>query len=167
MESHEDKHWVSWDKCGRADRHSSLLSASTKRSTSICHVLLTICQATKYLLDPLNAPEPSEETGPGTHFRSSVNRSSSTSKSPAFDKSSKQPSVTTYPTPPTSASPTRSSFHPSNPYSPSHRQLAFGELNEAGPSSRKGSGEQSTSGHGRRRGSEWLDLIAGSLMNSV
>ncbi|KAH9220582.1 hypothetical protein DL95DRAFT_383074 [Leptodontidium sp. 2 PMI_412] len=119
--------------------------------------------ATKYLLDPLNAPEPSEETGPGTHFRSSVNRSSSTSKSPAFDKSSKQPSVTTYPTPPTSTSPTRSSFHPSNPYSPSHRQLAFGELNEAGPSSRKGSGEQSTSGHGRRRGSSLGERFPGDM----
>ncbi|KAH7319329.1 hypothetical protein BKA65DRAFT_514345 [Rhexocercosporidium sp. MPI-PUGE-AT-0058] len=119
--------------------------------------------ASKYLLDPLNAPEPSEETGPGTHFTSSVNRSSSTSKSPAFGRSSKQPSVSTYPTPPTSASPTRSSFHPSNPYSPSHRQLAFGDLNEAGPSSRKSSGEQSTNGHGRRRGSSLGERFPGDM----
>ncbi|KAL8935437.1 MAG: hypothetical protein Q9211_004704 [Gyalolechia sp. 1 TL-2023] len=27
-------------------------------------------QATRYLLDPLNAPEPNEETGPGTHYNS-------------------------------------------------------------------------------------------------
>ncbi|KAL2063507.1 hypothetical protein VTL71DRAFT_5312 [Oculimacula yallundae] len=112
--------------------------------------------ATKYLLDPLNAPEPSQETGPGTHFTSSVNRSSSTSKS-------KGPSVTTYPTPPASASPTRSSFHPSNPYSPSHRQLAFGELNEAGPSSRKSAGEQSGKGHSRRRGSSLDERFPGDM----
>ncbi|KAH7391413.1 hypothetical protein BKA64DRAFT_677519 [Cadophora sp. MPI-SDFR-AT-0126] len=118
--------------------------------------------AAKYLLDPLNAPEPSQETGPGTHFTSSVNRSSSTSKSPAFGRSSKQASVSSYPTPPTSASPTKSSFHPSNPYSPSHRQLAFGDFNEGG-SSRKSSGEQSNSGHGRRRGSSLGERFPGDM----
>ncbi|CZT46939.1 uncharacterized protein RSE6_07453 [Rhynchosporium secalis] len=121
--------------------------------------------ATKYLIDPLNAPEPSEETGPGTHFTSTMNRSSSTSKSPAFGRSSKQPSVSTYPTPPQSASPTRSSFHPSNPYSPSHRQVAFGDSHEAGPSSRKSSGEQSSKGkgHSRRRGSSLDERFPGDM----
>ncbi|KAL8781090.1 MAG: hypothetical protein Q9213_006172 [Squamulea squamosa] len=50
--------------------------------------------ATKYLLDPLTAPEPSQETGPGTHynstFSSDINRQS-TSSIPTSQK--KAPSV--------------------------------------------------------------------------
>ena len=32
--------------------------------------MLTTSQASRYLLDPLNAPDPSAETGPGTHYNS-------------------------------------------------------------------------------------------------
>lgn len=45
---------------------------------------LTFFQASRYLLDPLNAPDPSAETGPGTHYNSTFapqyqDRSSSSS----------------------------------------------------------------------------------------
>ncbi|KAI4122289.1 MAG: hypothetical protein LQ347_006554 [Umbilicaria vellea] len=50
--------------------------------------------ASRYLLDPLNAPEPSEETGPGTHYPSTFS-----SNSP-------------YPSPPTSGNPkSKTSVH--------------------------------------------------------
>ncbi|KAI9047711.1 hypothetical protein LZ554_008421 [Drepanopeziza brunnea f. sp. 'monogermtubi'] len=108
--------------------------------------------AQKYLLGPLNEPEPSEETGPGAHFTSSVPRSrssSSTSKSPATASTSKGPFVSAYLTPPQSASPTRSSFHPSNPYGPS----------------RKVSGEHSdnANGKGRRRNSSLGQRFPGDM----
>ncbi|CAL3972436.1 hypothetical protein PZA11_004445 [Diplocarpon coronariae] len=124
--------------------------------------------AQKYLLDPLNDPEPSQETGPGARFTSVNNRSSSTSPSSskvrATDRSSKSPSVSSYPTPPQSASPTRSSFHPSNPYSPSHRQVAFGDLSKAG-SSRRSCSEHSDekNGKARRRGSSLGERFPGDM----
>ncbi|KAL8766955.1 MAG: hypothetical protein Q9209_006436 [Squamulea sp. 1 TL-2023] len=50
--------------------------------------------ATKYLLDPLTAPEPSQETGPGTHYKSTfssdINRQS---KSSIPTSQKKEPSV--------------------------------------------------------------------------
>lgn len=96
--------------------------------------------AAKYLLDPLTAPGPSEETGPGSHFVAPTpTRSSSTSKehnTTTSSSRSKSPPSTVYPTPPSSASPTRSSFHPSNPFSPTHRQTAFGEYANSGSSRR-------------------------------
>jgi len=95
-------------------------------------------QATKYLLDPLIAPEPSDETGPGTHFYRELDNK---------PRKEKHTSLSTYPTPPSSASPSRSTFSsnnpytkvktpysplnspysPSNQYPSSHRQNAFGE----------------------------------------
>ncbi|PMD61394.1 uncharacterized protein K444DRAFT_611646 [Hyaloscypha bicolor E] len=118
--------------------------------------------ASKYLLDPLTAPEPSQETGPGSHF----NRPSSTSKGPAVASTSKTPSVSAYPTPPTSASPTKSSFHPSNPYSSSsssaHRQAAFGAYPNAGPS-RKSIDEPTGNDIGRRRGSSLGERFPGDM----
>jgi hypothetical protein len=123
--------------------------------------LTSLEQASKYLLDPLTAPEPSQETGPGSHF----NRPSSTSKGPAVASTSKTPSVSAYPTPPTSASPTKSSFHPSNPYSSSsssaHRQAAFGAYPNAGPS-RKSIDEPTGNGIGRRRGSSLGERFPGN-----
>ena len=70
-------------------------------------------QASKYLLDPLTAPEPSQETGPGTHYRSTfadniseVSASSSKHKNkPSVDVREKN-----YPSPPKSASPRHNQF---------------------------------------------------------
>ncbi|KUJ24331.1 uncharacterized protein LY89DRAFT_776465 [Mollisia scopiformis] len=118
--------------------------------------------AAKYLLDPLTAPEPSQETGPGTHFTTTVNRAPSTSKTAAVSTSSKTPSSTFYPTPPSSASPTQSTFSSKNPYasSPSHRQAAFADYTNAGPSRR--SPEPGT-GTGRRRGSSLSERFPGDM----
>ncbi len=108
-------------------------------------------QATKYLLDPLTAPEPSEETGPGSHFV----REESTAKSPIVSTTAqKRAPSSSYPTPPTSASPTRSNFHSSNPYAASpHRQAAFGAYSSADPN-RKNPDLPIGNGKGRRRGSK-------------
>ncbi|KAF8865314.1 hypothetical protein BDZ45DRAFT_736426 [Acephala macrosclerotiorum] len=118
--------------------------------------------ATKYLLDPLTAPEPSQETGPGTHFTTTVNRVPSTSKQPAVSSSSKTASSTVYPTPPSSASPTRSTFYHSNPYaSSSHRASAFGDYTSAGPSRK--SPDEPGSSSGRRRGSSLGERYPGDM----
>lgn len=100
--------------------------------------LISPClQATEYLTDPLNAPQPSEEDGPGSSFRiqqttvtpkSDVKRSSSSrlSKTNPYRKSLDTPpnngvarssslrnptSKTAYPSPPPSASPHQSAFN--------------------------------------------------------
>jgi len=115
--------------------------------------------ASKYLLDPLTAPEPNEETGPGSHFI----REPSTSKGPAVTSTSKTPSGSSYPTPPPSASPTQASFHPSNPYSSSsHRQAAFGAYPNSGPN-RKSPDEPIGNGKGRRRGSSLGERFPGDM----
>jgi len=108
--------------------------------------------AAKYLLDPLNAPGPSEETGPGTHFTSSVpaRASSVVKRSATSTTTAKSPQSTTYPSPPSSASPSRSSFHPSNPYSPTHRQTAFGGYADSG-SNRRSLDGHTGNGKGRER----------------
>ncbi|KAL8743242.1 MAG: hypothetical protein Q9190_004380 [Brigantiaea leucoxantha] len=49
--------------------------------------------ATKYLLDPLTAPEPSQETGPGTHYRSTVNSNPDRQSSASTSTTKKTPSV--------------------------------------------------------------------------
>ena len=89
-------------------------------------------QASRYLLDPLNAPQPGEETGPGTSFnavdpmpsQSTPRRSVSTSHRPRNSSGSNNP-YKTYPSPPTSASPRGQQFPPSSPTdklsSPNHR----------------------------------------------
>lgn len=118
--------------------------------------------ATKYLLDPLTAPEPSQKTGPGTHFRTTVNRAPSTSKRPTSTiSSSKTPSPPGYPTPPNSASPTSSTFHPTNPYAP-HRQAAFADYTNAGPSRKSSEGPTGNS-TGRRRGSSLGERYPGDM----
>ncbi|KAF7863879.1 hypothetical protein EAF04_006844 [Stromatinia cepivora] len=122
--------------------------------------------AQQYLIDPLNGPEPSEETGPGSHFKSSIpqtksssfGRSSSTKKTP-------ESTVTSYPTPPASASPTKSSFNSKNPYS-SHRQSAFsGYSNSNSGSLRKSLDEPigNGNGKGRRRGSSLGERYPGDM----
>ncbi|KAM0342433.1 hypothetical protein ACHAPU_009620 [Fusarium lateritium] len=86
--------------------------------------------AKAYILDPLNDPEPSQDTGIGASHNLSAqlnhlsleSSSSRTSKDRSSEsrrkhRSSQRHRQDSYPTPPTSASPTRDSFHPSNPFS--------------------------------------------------
>ncbi|MCJ1478719.1 hypothetical protein MMC13_007402 [Lambiella insularis] len=65
--------------------------------------------ASKYLLDPLTAPAPSEETGPGTHYGSSFAPNTIPKSSSRIAEDKKNPSVTTQPvgnsSPSASASP--------------------------------------------------------------
>ncbi|TKW59479.1 hypothetical protein CTA1_4213 [Colletotrichum tanaceti] len=85
--------------------------------------------AKAYLLDPLTAPEPSQETGPGSSFinpdpllRTFSQKKKGKEPVKNSDKShSSHSRVSLYPTPPASASPTRSSFRSSNPFSPTHK----------------------------------------------
>lgn len=98
--------------------------------------------ATKYLLDPLTAPEPCDETGPGTHFVRDFNTL----------RKGKNVQISNLPTPPLSASPSRGTFSSNNPYnsySPTqhHRQQAFAAYEKP---NRSQNGEGSHS-HGRRR----------------
>lgn len=55
----------------------------------------SLSQAQQYLIDPLHAPEPSDETGPGTHFRSTFAPASSMTNppSPPHSATFKEPSV--------------------------------------------------------------------------
>ncbi|KAM0549426.1 hypothetical protein ACHAPJ_009412 [Fusarium lateritium] len=87
--------------------------------------------AKAYILDPLNDPEPNQDTGIGASHNLSAqlrnislsSSGSSSSKDHPSERRHKHKSSHkhrhrgSYPTPPTSASPTRSSFHPSNPFS--------------------------------------------------
>lgn len=91
------------------------------------------------MLDPLTAPEPSQETGPGTHFYQ---------KDSSSRRAEKQASVSTYPTPPASASPSRSTFSSNNPYSTSPRQQTFSGQ-EKSRRARAGSFDPDASGNGK------------------
>jgi hypothetical protein len=99
--------------------------------------------ARKYILDPLTAPEPSQESGiasshnaaPRPISQSKFSPSSSPESSPpkrrslfgnlsfrskpkqpaALVSKSRSPAPSELPTPPTSASPSKTEFHPSNP----------------------------------------------------
>ncbi|KAG5792880.1 hypothetical protein H9Q69_008052 [Fusarium xylarioides] len=84
--------------------------------------------AKAYILDPLNDIEPNQDTGIGAshnlaaQFRNislegSSSNSNSNSKRDRTSHSSQRHRQGSYPTPPTSASPTRDSFHSSNPFS--------------------------------------------------
>ncbi|KAK1458523.1 hypothetical protein CCUS01_09389 [Colletotrichum cuscutae] len=106
--------------------------------------------AKAYLLDPLTAPEPSQETGPGSSF---INpdpllrtfSQKKKGKEPVQNSDKSQTShkahsrTSSYPTPPASASPTRSSFHSSNPFSPTYQRasvsLSRGPASPTSPSS--------------------------------
>jgi len=101
----------------------------------------------------LTAPEPADETGPGSHFKSTVptktaSPPSNTTKTPAA-----------YPSPPTSASPTRSTFSSNNPFAAPHRQTAFGEYNQKSTSGQDGP----NNGKGRRRHSSLSERFAGDM----
>ncbi|KAH6884551.1 hypothetical protein B0T10DRAFT_409859 [Thelonectria olida] len=88
----------------------------------------TPLQAKAYILDPLTAPEPSQDTGIGSVAANFKKFSLSESTFPASFKDPRDVRKSSsshrhrhhhqrsYPTPPTSASPSRSHFHPSNPF---------------------------------------------------
>ncbi|MCJ1395093.1 hypothetical protein MMC18_007974 [Xylographa bjoerkii] len=82
--------------------------------------------ASRYLLDPLTAPAPSEETGPGTHYRSTFAPNTSQKSSSRTTDEKKNASVSVrragYPSPPASASLCQAQFP--------HRQDAFNEYND-------------------------------------
>ncbi|KDN63778.1 hypothetical protein CSUB01_06899 [Colletotrichum sublineola] len=92
--------------------------------------------AKAYLLDPLTAPEPSQETGPGSSFINpdpllrtfSQKKKQQKGKEPVKNSNRSNTShsrSSSYPTPPASASPTRSSFHSSNPFSPTYKHASL------------------------------------------
>ncbi|KAF1992082.1 hypothetical protein K402DRAFT_443494 [Aulographum hederae CBS 113979] len=89
-------------------------------------------EAHSYLIDPLNAPEPSEETGPGTHFRSTFAPHPSAERTPTVSSKKDHP-----PTPPSATSQLSSnnpfrrvsvgSKDPTNKHASSHvRQVSDG-----------------------------------------
>lgn len=90
--------------------------------------------AKAYILDPLHSPEPSQDTGIGSVAANFKRFSLADSTFPTFKdpRDVKKPISShrhrrSYPTPPTSASPSRSHFHPSNPFSTAASQ-SFGQL---------------------------------------
>ncbi|PSK60503.1 hypothetical protein C1H76_4398 [Elsinoe australis] len=110
-------------------------------------------EAAAYLIDPLTAPEPSAETGPGTSFRPPV-------ETPDSGRSRKtSDSNNPFRNPPTSG---RHSRHASNASNgtpdkfPNYRETALGQLNDGGtPPS-----YDAATGH-RRRGSSLKERYPG------
>ena len=107
-------------------------------------------KASKYVLDPLSAPEPSDETGPGTHFESTF--------APAKEEK-KQPQATVeevaaYPSPPDSASPHRTRFSDLVERQNTNNDRPSTEI----PTSSK---RTSLDGTGRRRGSSLAERYEG------
>ena len=98
METSQDKEWV----CHKID--------------STVHGMLNIEQATQYLLDPLNAPQPSEETGPGTSYNSTFSPGTVAKSSSQIEQEKRRPHVHARSidhnsrSPPHSSSPRRSHF---------------------------------------------------------
>ncbi|KAI9680087.1 MAG: hypothetical protein M1817_005103 [Caeruleum heppii] len=118
--------------------------------------------APKYLLDPLTAPEPIDETGPGTHFRrpDSVASSSRTTLLPQQTPPNRNP-FNAYPSPPYSASPRtgRFSAQPSD-----HRRSSSSnyEHHQRGRSSEQVHASTiNPVAHGRRRGSSLSSRFPG------
>ncbi|KAI9850247.1 MAG: hypothetical protein M1838_005973 [Thelocarpon superellum] len=107
--------------------------------------------ASKYLLDPLNAPQPSEETGPGSSFITPPDQKARPSNRPSYlQRSSSGPPrglgvdvKNKYPTPPTSASPRMEQF----PTMSAHHSPTGSRSGQLSPTSPIGESS------GRRRGS--------------
>ncbi|KAL8422203.1 hypothetical protein RB596_002809 [Gaeumannomyces avenae] len=99
--------------------------------------------AKKYILDPLTAPEPSQECGPGSSFASPpcrrVSFNKNENKGPNTGKTTKR---TPYPSTPSSTSPSRSSFQPENPFSDKPAIPSDGQA-----TNRPAFGRSSSSGH--------------------
>lgn len=138
-------------------------------------------QASKYLLDPLTAPEPSQETGPGTHYGSTFNptnpyrdstastASSSTRKrfpdkgvgAKTSVKATETPRSgrSAYPTPPSSASPRHTHFD-NTPTSSSRNSLS-----QASTQIPTSTGGQSSSSGRRPRNNSLPSRYAGDRSN--
>lgn len=134
--------------------------------------------AAAYLIDPLNAPEPSQETGPGSHFvRPESSAASTTSpRSPTtnpFRRNSPQSKDFGTTTHVRQISgdhgyPSSSGGSPRNAKFPNYREEALGGLNE-GPVPRRGSDQTQPpaydagvgSSNGRRRGSSLRERYPG------
>ncbi|KAI9785832.1 MAG: hypothetical protein M1816_008224 [Peltula sp. TS41687] len=128
-------------------------------------------QATKYLLDPLNAPAPNDETGPGSQSTISAVKdqmkksSGSGPKKPTSTTRETPPSYTSksavYPTPPTSTNPHRVHFPR---LSPSNRNKPP-DMEHHQSQSKSRLGNQSSSGDtrqpGRRRASSLTSRFPG------
>ncbi|PNS20885.1 hypothetical protein CAC42_2816 [Sphaceloma murrayae] len=121
-------------------------------------------EATAYLIDPLTAPEPSAETGPGSHFRppvetpdSSRPRSTSNSKNPFRNSgnSSRRSTVSSQHTHSRNVSNVSNASKGSPEAFPSYREAALGQLNDGKPPPYDG-----TTGH-RRRGSSLKERYPG------
>ena len=111
METSQDKEWVCW-RC-------------------FCiHSKLTIEQASQYLLDPLNAPQPSEETGPGTSYNSTFPPGAAAKSSSQIEQEKRRAHIHTrsldkdQTSPLTSSSPRRSHFPNAQESSSSHDERA-------------------------------------------
>lgn len=136
------------------------------------HELTNSCQAQAYLIDPMNAPEPSQETGLGTHFASTFApkpEAASAKRTPKHTPTSSLNSNNPFRTesvrqsPPANAHGRTHSRNVSNGKEsfPDYRSDAFGELNAARPRSRSSHVQQSptqdssagTSKHRRRTSS--------------
>ena len=116
---------------------------------------LTFEQASKYLLDPLNAPSPSAETGPGTHFDSTFKPASSDKKQ--ADTTVRE--LGAYPSPPRSASPEPSAFPDIAGSSQNHNSRRSDRESTEIPTS---SVRASTDGGGRpRRGTSLSERYTG------
>ncbi|THY32058.1 hypothetical protein D6D01_02675 [Aureobasidium pullulans] len=123
-------------------------------------------QAQAYLIDPLNAPEPSQETGPGTHFyppdapkaASPTVSSPSSSKNPFRDSKS---GATTHVRHSSRSSTGSTSKFPDFQEGPSHRRNISGEHR------RNVSGDHlmGESSAGRRRGSSLNQRYPGDTSN--
>lgn len=109
-------------------------------------------QAKAYLIDPMNAPEPSAETGPGSHFGSTfagTNRATSGSNA---ESPSRNPFRNA--TPPPNKSGASSSARPMSRGSPRYRQEAFGSANPPSyDAATSPSGSPKVHGHHRRTSS--------------
>ena len=140
-------------------------------------------QATAYLIDPLTAPEPSQETGPGSHFGSVLAGAKPIAKAP---KVSAKPASPLAQSPGSSNNPYRKSsvsssskeghvrtasreIHHGSPGGspkpfPKYREAAFGDLNEGRRRSGSGNGQSPPAGESsyhRRRTSSLVERFPG------
>lgn len=150
-------------------------------------VLTTTKQAHAYLIDPLNAPEPSQETGPGSHFvrpESSASSVPSSSTNP-FRKNSphnspqskdfgasthvRQVSGSSTHVRQTSREFGSPSGSPRSDKFPRYREEALGGLNDSPPPRRSNDGARPPTYDdvttGRRRGSSLKERYPGDMSN--
>ncbi|KAG8627134.1 hypothetical protein KVT40_004617 [Elsinoe batatas] len=114
-------------------------------------------EATAYLIDPLTAPEPSAETGPGSHFvpppeSASRPRSSSTTNNNPYRHASKHS---------TSSAHSRHSSRRTPEKFPNYRENALGQLNDTPPSYDAANSPTSSGPGHRRRGSSLKERFPG------